>query len=313
MLINENSPRLNLKEKDSQKKGKKKDKFTTFHVKEEAELFDYVMRKMGSMSKSSVKALLSNQRITVNERIVTQYNHPVKNGDVVIVNFSSKESGLHHSKLKIIYEDEYIIVVNKSEGLLSVATEKKETLTAFRILMNHLKKQSLRNRLYVVHRLDRETSGVLLFAKSKEVQESLQNYWRYDVLEKIYYAIVEGQVEKDKDTIISWLTESPKSKIVYSSPTDNGGEKAITHYETVKRSSEYSLLKVYLETGKKNQIRVHMQSIGHPIVGDKKYGSTLSPLGRVGLHAAILTIRHPATGQKVRFEAPLPENMKMKF
>jgi len=179
--------------------------------------------------------------------------------------------------------------------------------------MNHLKKQSPKNRLFVVHRLDRETSGVLLFAKNKEVQEALQNYWQYDVYEKIYYAIVEGCVEKSKDTIISWLTESQKTKMVYSSPTDNGGDKAITRYEVVKKNENFSLLKVFLETGKKNQIRVQMQSIGHPIVGDKKYGSTSSPLNRVGLHAAVLTLRHPVTGEKMKFEVPLPANMKMQF
>ncbi|HOI27912.1 MAG TPA: RluA family pseudouridine synthase [Paludibacteraceae bacterium] len=313
MFINENTPRVTIKVKENQRLGKKKERLTTFHVKEDAELFDYVLKKMGSMSKTAVKALLTNQRVRVNDRIVSQYNHPLKNKDVVTIIFSNKESGLHHSKLKIIYEDDYIIVVNKSEGLLSVATEKNETATAFRILMNHLKKQSPKNRLFVVHRLDRETSGVLLFAKNKEVQEALQNYWQYDVYEKIYYAIVEGCVEKSKDTIISWLTESQKTKMVYSSPTDNGGDKAITRYEVVKKNENFSLLKVFLETGKKNQIRVQMQSIGHPIVGDKKYGSTSSPLNRVGLHAAVLTLRHPVTGEKMKFEVPLPANMKMQF
>lgn len=312
MLLGENTPRIGI-QREVEKKGRKRERTTTFHVKEEATLFDYVMNKMGSMSRTAVKSLLTNQKITVNEKIVTQFNQPLKNGDVVSINFSNKESGLHHSKLRILYEDDYLIVVNKSEGLLSIATEKKETATAFHIIMNHQKKQNPKNRVYVVHRLDRETSGVLLFAKTKEVQEALQTYWHHDVLEKIYYAIVDGKMEEDKGTITSWLTESPKSKIVYSSPTDNGGEKAILHYETIEKNNKYSLVKINLVTGKKNQIRVQMQSIGHPIAGDKKYGSERSPLGRVALHATKLTLRHPATGQRISFESPLPENMKMKF
>lgn len=312
MLLGENTPRIGI-QREVEKKGRKRERSTTFHVKEEATLFDYVMNKMGSMSRTAVKSLLTNQKITVNEKIVTQFNQPLKNGDVVSINFSNKESGLHHSKLRILYEDDYLIVVNKSEGLLSIATEKKETATAFHIIMNHQKKQNPKNRVYVVHRLDRETSGVLLFAKTKEVQEALQTYWHHDVLEKIYYAIVDGKMEEDKGTITSWLTESPKSKIVYSSPTDNGGEKAVLHYETIEKNNKYSLVKINLVTGKKNQIRVQMQSIGHPIAGDKKYGSERSPLGRVALHATKLTLRHPATGQRISFESPLPENMKMKF
>ncbi|MCQ2193909.1 MAG: RluA family pseudouridine synthase [Paludibacteraceae bacterium] len=312
MLLGENTPRIGLKN-EPEKRGRKKERSTTFHVKEEAQLFDYVMNKMGSMSRTAVKTLLTNQKISVNEHIVTQFNHPLKNGDVVSINFSNKESGLHHSKLRILYEDDYLIVVHKAEGLLSIATDKKETATAFHIIMNHQKKQSPKNRVYVVHRLDRETSGVLLFAKTKEVQEALQTYWHHDVLEKIYYAIVDGEMENDKGTITSWLTESPKSKIVYSSPTDNGGEKAVLHYETLKKNHKYSLVKINLVTGKKNQIRVQMQSIGHPISGDKKYGSEFSPLHRVALHAAKLTLRHPATGQRISFESPLPENMKMNF
>lgn len=312
MLLGENTPRITIKP-ETGKRGRKKERTTAFFVKEDSQLFDFVMAKMGGMSRTAVKSLLVNQKITVNEQIVTQYNHPLKAGDRININFSNKESGLHHSKLRILFEDDYLIAVHKSEGLLSIATEKKETATAFRLIMNHQKKQNPRNRIYVVHRLDRETSGVLLFAKSKEVQEALQTYWHHDVYEKVYYAIVEGQMEKEKDTITSWLTESPKSKIVYSSPTDNGGEKAVLHYETVKQNNKYALVRINLVTGKKNQIRVQMQSIGHPIAGDKKYGSTSSPLRRVALHAAKLTLRHPATGERITIESPVPENMKMSF
>jgi len=286
------------------------DKITSFRVKEKAELFDFVLQKMGSMSKTAVKSLLNSRQIFVNDKVETQYNLTLQEGDRITINFSKTKAGFHHAKLNIIYEDEYIIVVDKAEGLLAVATEKNEDSTAFRIIMNYLKKQSLKNRLYVVHRIDRETSGVLLFAKQKETQLLLQENWHRDVHERIYYAMVEGRVEKEEDSIVSWLTEEWKSKKVYSSFQENGGQKSITHYQVVKRSEKFSLLKIELETGRKNQIRVHMQSIGHPIVGDKKYGSLVSPIGRIGLHAAVLGLRHPVTGKPVRFESEIPKKMK---
>jgi len=286
------------------------DKKTSFRVKEKAELFDFVLQKMESMSKTAVKSLLSSRQIFVNDKIETQYNLTLQEGDRVTINFSKTKAGFHHAKLSIIYEDEYIIVVDKAEGLLAVATEKNEDSTAFRIIMNYLKKQNLKNRLYVVHRIDRETSGILLFAKQKETQLLLQDNWHRDVHERVYYAMVEGSVEKDQDSIVSWLTEDWKSKKVYSSFQENGGQKSITHYQVMKRSEKFSLLKIELETGRKNQIRVHMQSIGHPIVGDKKYGSQESPIGRIGLHAAVLGLRHPVTGRPIRFESEIPKRIK---
>ncbi len=289
---------------------KRTDKVTSFRVKEKAELFDFILEKMGSMSKTAIKSLLSSRQVFVNNKIETQYNFALQEGDQVAINFSKTKAGFQHAKLKIIYEDEYIIVVDKSEGLLAVATEKKEESTAFRIIMNYLKKQDIKNRLYVVHRIDRETSGVLLFAKQKETQLRLQENWHRDVHERVYYAMVEGKIEKEKDSIVSWLTEDWKSKKVYSSFKENGGQKSITHYQVVKRSENFSLLRIELETGRKNQIRVHMQSIGHPIVGDKKYGSLTSPIGRIGLHAAVLGLRHPVTGQPIRFESEVPKKIK---
>lgn len=285
------------------------ERFTSFIAREDDELFNFIFKKMGSMSKTAVKSILTKGEVFVNDLIQTKYNFPVHIGDTVKIEFTKSSTGLRSSKLSVLYEDENIIVINKSEGLLSVETDKKEEVTAFRILLNHLKKQNKNNRLYVVHRLDRETSGVLLFAKQKETQMILQENWQRDVLEKSYVALVEGIVEKDKDTILTWLTEEPKSKKVYSDNFDNGGQKAITHYEVIKRFRNNTLLKVILETGRKNQIRVHMQCIGHPIVGDKKYGGGLSPVGRIGLHAAVLSLRHPITGKIMRFEAPVPEKI----
>jgi 23S rRNA pseudouridine1911/1915/1917 synthase len=285
-------------------------KTNTFHVKEdEIELFEFIASKTGNRSRNKIKSLLSHRQVSVNDRTESKYNFLLHKGDKVILNFSKKESGFSHHKLRIIYEDEYLIAVNKAEGLLAVATKKEEETTAFQLIKNYLKKQNPKNRLYVVHRIDRETSGVLLFAKQKEIQLALQDNWHRDVHERIYYALVEGVVEKDRDTIVSWLTEDKKSKKVYSHFTDNGGQESVTHYRVVKRLDKFSLLRIELETGRKNQIRVHMQSIGHPVAGDKKYGSQTSPIGRIGLHAAILALRHPATGKVIRFESAIPKKL----
>lgn len=262
------------------------------------------------MSKTSLKSLLAKGQISVNGNNTTQYNHELHIGDIVEVNFVKKSVGLSNSKLSVIFEDDSFVAVNKSAGLLSVATDKNETETAFRMVMNHFKKQDLRSRIYILHRLDRETSGVLVFAKQKDVQIELQHNWHQLVSEKIYYAIVEGIVEKDEGTIHSWLTEEPKSKNVYSFNYDNGGLESFTDYKVLRRTNHNTFLEVHLRTGRKNQIRVHLQSIGHPIIGDKKYGGGISPIGRIGLHAAKIVIEHPFTHEIHTFEAPLPEKMK---
>lgn len=288
-------------------RAQKKEKEVTFVVKENSSLLDFLSKKMGGMSKTSIKGLLQRGQVFVNDQIIKKGETLLSEGCRIKINFSQNSCTLRHSKLSIIYEDDAIILVNKGAGLLSVATEKNEETTAFRILLNHLKKQNKNNRLYIVHRIDRETSGVLLFAKSKEIQLQLQQNWHRQVYEKIYIALVEGCVEKEQDTIHTWLVEEPKSKIVYSFDYDNGGLESITHYKVEKRFKQNTLLRVSLETGRKNQIRVHLQSIGHPIVGDKKYGSTTSPIHRIGLHAHILSLWHPISGKKMRFEAPIPE------
>ena len=192
-------------------------------------------------------------------------------------------------------------------------------MTAYSILKDYVRKQSNRNTIHVVHRLDRETSGVLVFAKSPELQEYMRTYWRQLVTKRTYVALVEGKLEKKEGTITSWLTEDQHTMMVYSSQTDNGGQKAVTHYKVVKESraqsieedvaADYSLVELNLETGRTNQIRVHMQSIGHPIVGDRKYGhgNEYSPVDRLCLHARTLEFIHPMTEKKVRFEAAAPK------
>ncbi len=283
-------------------------KETKLKVSEPVELMTFLLAKMGGMSRNSVKSLLAHRQIMVNNKVTTQFNLPLQPNDLITVNSGRGNTELSHPKLKIIFEDAYLIVVEKKEGLLTVSTGLTDETTAFSILKTHVKKSSPANRIYVVHRLDRETSGVIMFAKTKEVQLILQENWHRIITRRVYVALVEGKVEKEQDTIVTWLTENEKSLKIHSSETDNGGQQAITHYRCVKSNENYSLLEIELETGRKNQIRVHMQGIGHPIVGDKKYGAGISPISRLGLHARLLAFYHPISTEVVSFETQVPRN-----
>ena len=293
---------------------------TSFRVDTAAELMSFLLTKLGGMTRTSVKQLLSQRRVTVNAGIQTRHDTPLKPGDIVQVLQGRGNVELRHPKLRVIYEDDALIVVEKKNGLLTVPYNPKSSeMTAYSILKDYVRKQSNRNTIHVVHRLDRETSGVLVFAKSPELQEYMRTYWRQLVTKRTYVALVEGKLEKKEGTITSWLTEDQHTMMVYSSQTDNGGQKAVTHYKVVKESraqsieedvaADYSLVELNLETGRTNQIRVHMQSIGHPIVGDRKYGhgNEYSPVDRLCLHARTLEFIHPMTEKKVRFEAAAPK------
>ena len=299
---------------------------TSFRVEAAAELMPFLLSKLGGMTRTSVKQLLSQRRVTVNAGIQTRHDTPLKVGDVVQVLQGRGNVELRHPKLRIIYEDDALIIVEKKNGLLTVPYNPKSSeMTAYSILKEYVRKESKRNTVHVVHRLDRETSGVLVFAKSPELQEYMRTYWRQLVSKRTYVALVEGRLEKKEGTITSWLTEDQQTMMVYSSQTDNGGQKAITHYKVVKESAmpsaeqdlaaEYSLVELNLETGRTNQIRVHMQSIGHPVVGDRKYGNgnESSPVDRLCLHAKVLEFIHPMTEKKVRFEAAAPKEMLRMF
>ena len=287
-------------------------KMTRLKVSEATQLMDFLLAKMGGMSRSSVKSLLGHRQVTVNEKVVTQFDYMLKAADSVVINSTRGNVELVHPKLRIIFEDSDLIVVEKKEGLLSVTTGRETETTAFLILKNYVKKSSTRNKIYTVHRLDRETSGVLVFAKHSDAQHILRDNWHEIVTKRVYVAVVEGKVEKESDRIVSWLTENEVSLKISSSRTDNGGKEAITNYRVIKSNDEFSLLEIELETGRKNQIRVHMESIGHPIVGDRKYGSTTT-IGRLALHARVLEFYHPMTSEPLHFETPVPREFLKVF
>ena len=291
---------------------------TILRVAEPVQLMDFLIAKMGGMARSSVKQLLGQRRVKVGNAIQTRHDFALKAGDVVTVSSGRGNSQLTHPKLKIVYEDDDLIVVNKQPGLLTVAaTPGSSETTAYSILRAYVKKQNARAGVYVVHRLDRETSGLLVFARSEELQHYMRQYWRDLVTERTYIALAEGVLNPHEGQIRSWFTEDKRNAVVYSSPVDDGGDLAITNYKTLRVSSQpsafsnqfYSLVELHLETGRTNQIRVHLASKGCPVVGDRKYGhgNESSPIDRLCLHAKVLAFIHPVTEKTVRFESPVPK------
>ncbi len=287
-----------------------KDGQTRLRVANETTLLPFLLAKMG-MSRTSVKALLARGQVLVNDRAETHFDTPLTAGDVVTVLRNAPQTAMFsHPQLRLVYEDDYLLVVDKREGLLTVATapESRET-TAFSILKSWVRRSDPRNGVFVVHRLDRETSGLLVFAKSRDIQEYMRENWRTVVASRAYVALVDGDVQPERDTIVSWLTENPKTTRVYSSFRDNGGKKSITHYQKIGGNGRFSLVELHLETGRTNQIRVQMAAIGCPVVGDRKYGNGASRMvDRLALHACTLEFEHPVTHQPMRFKSPVPKS-----
>lgn len=289
------------------KNKKKEEKSLKYTVKETTKLLPFLLQVMSNRSRNSVKSILARGQVTIDDQIETQFDYLLHPGQTITIlknKVAVKRSAL--IGMEILHEDDDIIVINKEAGLLSIATEKEKNQTALHQLMEHVRLEGPQNRVFVVHRLDKDTSGVMMFAKSEQAKRTLQNAWKEKVTERTYMALVEGEVTKDKGYISSWLRES-KTHLMYSSQTKNDGLHAITRYEKVHSNKDFSLLKVELETGRKNQIRVHMQDLGFPVVGDKKYGSKTNKVRRLGLHAMVLAFEHPSTKEQMCFETEVPE------
>ncbi|MBQ5627395.1 MAG: RluA family pseudouridine synthase [Bacteroidaceae bacterium] len=276
----------------------------TFKVVEPAQLIAFVMEKMHGMSRNRAKALISNRVVLVNNTITTHPLAELKPGDVVQLDRSKHKKSFHCKELDIVFEDPYLFVIDKHPGLLSMSNNSRQQ-TVQTVLNRYLEKGGGRNTSHLVHRLDRDTSGLMVYAKDVQTQQSLINSWQQLVTDRRYLALVKGEFQQTRGRIQSWLTEDKKF-ITHSSPVDNGGKYAVTHYNVLASSNGYSLVECELETGRKNQIRVHMADLGHPVVGDRKYGSDEDPMRRLGLHAYMLCFTHPVTGKHLRFETPVP-------
>lgn len=286
---------------------KQKDKRKAFTVSEPVELMDFLRACFPEKSRTAVKSYLVHRQVYVNNQIITKHSHKLKPSDVVLISDSKIPTSTDFVGLKIVYEDDYIIVIDKASGLLSIATNTEKENTAYSQLRNYVKKASDRNKLFILHRLDKDTSGVMMFAKSAEIQEEMQRNWQRYVTKRTYLAVLEGAVKEDSGSVSSWLFEDQAHKM--ESTDEQKGRQAITHFKVVKRKENFTLVEFQLDTGRKNQIRVHAQSMGHPICGDRKYGGKPSPFGRLGLHANILEFTHPVFKTSMQFKSPMPFRM----
>lgn len=281
----------------------------TYRVEQDTMLLDFLLSRLNDKSRTTIKSYLSHRQVAVNDMPTTQFNTPLHRGDRVTINFTVGYKIFRHRRLRIIFEDEYIVVIDKGYGLLSMATKNEKSETAYRIISDYVKTNDPEGRIFIVHRLDRDTSGVMIFAKRQAIQEKLQRNWNEAVIERKYMAVVEGELTPAQGKVQSYLKENVALQ-VYSTQNPEEGQLAITRYKTVASNKRFSLVEVQLETGKKNQIRVHMHDLGHPIIGDRKYGSQCNPLGRVALHASSLRFKHPITGQMLHFESVTPEKFE---
>ena len=269
------------------------------------------MKKMDGISRTKVKQYLSNGSVMVDGERTSKFDFDLQPGMTVEIGKPTAKERFYSKWLKVVYEDKYLVVIDKKEGLLTNSPTKEQD-TAQSILNQYFTASQQRCRAHTIHRLDRDTSGLILFAKDKKIAMSFEENWKEKVYDRRYVAVVEGRLEPREGTVESWLKDN-KMFVTYSSPTDNGGKYAITHYQVLVSNNRYSLVDFHLETGRKNQIRVHAQDLGHPIVGDEKYGSTDNSLGRLCLHAYRLCFIHPVTGKEHEFETPFPKVFEKLF
>lgn len=270
-------------------------------------LLDFVLARQPGAKRTDVKKWLKYGQIAVDGNVTSAFDYAVGPQSVVEVNVTRPFPQLRHPRLKIVYEDDYVIVVNKGYGLLSVGTEShRKEENAYEILKDYVKGINPANKVYIVHRLDRDTSGLLMFAKTEEAQEAMRHNWNNMVLERLYVALLEGSLEQESGYVKSRLTENSRF-FVYSTDNPEEGKVAVTHYKVLQRGNGYTLCEFSLDTGRKNQIRVHASEMGHPIAGDRKYGARTSPLHRLALHARTLRFAHPITKKDMNFELPVPK------
>ena len=283
----------------------------SYPVTEDTTLLPFLLDALKGKSRNNVKSLLSRKLVTVDGHPVSRFDTPLVPGQTVsILSVPAPKSDT--LPFPILFEDEHLIVVNKPAKLLSVANEKEKTRTAYHMVTDYVKSQHIDNRIYVLHRLDRDTSGVLMFARDPETKELFQSRWNEIVTRRGYKALVEGTPRPERDTIRSYLVET-KTHMIFSGDPGPGAREAITNYEVVKTGGGYSLLDISIDTGRKNQIRVHMKELGCPIAGDKQYGARTNPIGRLCLHANELSFNHPVTGEPVTFLAKTPRDFNRVF
>lgn len=281
------------------------DVIETYTPLEDTTLLKFLFDAMPQRKRTNVKELLQHNQIKVNNLVVTQFDTPISPADTIYVNLTREFPRFYNRRLSIVYEDDDIVVVNKGYGLLSMGNDKVKEGTVYSILKEYIKWVDPRQKIFIVHRLDRDTSGLMMFAKHVQAKEAMQHNWNNMVLNRTYVAVVEGNVESDEGTIQTYLAENSKYE-VYVTENPDEGQLAITRYKVLQRKNGYTLMELELDTGRKNQIRVHMKHLGHPITGDRRYGAKSSPIHRLALHARTLRFVHPITRREMNFSTPIP-------
>ena len=282
-----------------------------FQVTEEQPLLEFLLSNV-KQSKNKIKLTLQGQGVKVNGKTITQFDYQLQPGMKVAVSKTKRNQQAFKSRyVKIVYEDRWLIVIEKQPGILSMAGG-HSSLNVKTVLDDYFKKSRQKCTAHVVHRLDRDTSGLMVYAKDMETEQILEHNWHQIVYDRRYVAVLSGEMEQDEGTIENWLKDN-KAYITYSSPVDNGGKLAITHFHVLDRTTDHSLVEFKLETGRKNQIRVHAADKGHPVCGDVKYGNGDDPLHRLCLHAWLLCFEHPWTHQPMEFETTIPATFKHLF
>ena len=281
------------------------DNIKTYKVEEETTLLPFLIQSMPTLSRTEVKAMLKYKHIAIKGSAVTQFDHPLLPGDEVQINFGRSFYKFNNPQVKVLYEDKYMVVIAKASGLLSVANDNAREKNAYHIMRDYVRHDNPEAELYVCHRLDQYTSGILIFSKDQEMMLEMRSNWDYYVKERRYVCVTENIPAKSEDTIESLLTQNDRMQ-VYSTNDEDKGRLAVTHYKVLQTRGRYALVDVEIFTGKKNQIRVHMSEMGCPIAGDIKYGAETNPARRLMLHNYRLSFIHPVTGEMMRFSLPMP-------
>lgn len=289
----------------------KRGMYAVYTVEEDAQLLDWLLANLKGLSRNKVKDTLHGRGIKVNGKIVTQFDYPLTRGMKISVSKSKKNDTFKSRYVNLVYEDPYLVVIEKKPGILSMAAGHK-SLNVKTVLDDYFRQTKQRCTAHVVHRLDRDTSGLMVYAKDMQTEQTLEHEWHNIVYDRRYVAVVSGEMEEDEGTIANWLKDN-KAYVTYSSPVDNGGKYAVTHFHVLDRTTEHSLVEYKLETGRKNQIRVHSADMNHPVCGDVKYGNGDDPIHRLCLHAYMLHFFHPVTRARMEFETPIPSQFRMLF
>lgn len=287
-------------------------KFTVSPQEAGTPLLAYIMKCLNGISRTKAKAVLSGGGVRVEGQNTTQHDLLLEAGQRVEISKSKPRAVLRNRYVRLVYEDRHLLVIDKAAGILSMPTP-HHTFSVKAVLDDYLQKSHRKCTAHVAHRLDRDTSGLMVYAKTMEAERILEEHWHEIVSDRRYVAVVSGRMEQRSGTVESWLKET-KAFFTYSSHEPGDGKYALTHFKLLRRDNAHSMVELRLETGRKNQIRVHMQDLGHPVCGDPKYGGADdNPCRRLALHAFRLHFRHPITGEPLRFDTPTPQAFKDVF